>query len=60
MLGVLEFKHMSQRTKEEVCEFITRLEKAFREAYGRESMSKETRDALLFNLLKCKMGLDLN
>ena len=29
-------------TKEEVCE------KAFREAYGRESMSKETRDALLF------------
>ena len=34
MLGALEFKHMSQQMKEEVCEYITRLEKAFREAYG--------------------------
>ena len=52
MLGALEFKHMSQHPKEGVCEFITRLEKAFREAYGREPLSKETIDALLFAQLQ--------
>ncbi len=46
MLGALEFKHMSQMPREGVGEFITRLEKAFRDAYGREPLSKETGDAL--------------
>ena len=59
MLGALEFKHMSQHPKEGVCEFVTRLEKAFREAYGREPLSKETRDALLFAQLQDGLRYEL-
>ena len=59
ILGALEFKHMQQQPKEGVCEFITRLEKAFREAYGREPMSSETRSALLFAQLQDGLRYEL-
>ena len=59
MLGALEFKHMSQMPREGVGEFITRLEKAFREAYGREPLSKETRDALLYAQLQDSLRYEL-
>ena len=59
MLGALEFKHRAQQPKEGVCDFITRMEKAFREAYGREPMSKETRDALLFAQLQDGLRYEL-
>ncbi len=56
MLGALEFKHMSQMPREGVGEFITRLEKA---AYGREPLSKETRDALLYAQLQDSLRYEL-
>ena len=59
MLGALEFRHMQQQAKQGVSEFITRLEKACREAYGREPMSKETRDTLLFAQLQDGLRYEL-
>ena len=52
MLGALEFKHMTQRPMESVRDYIIRLERAFREAYGREPLSRETGDALLYAQLQ--------
>ena len=47
-LTALQFKYMTQCSNKSVGDFITRLEKNFRLAYGREALSKETRNALLF------------
>ena len=46
------FCHLSQGDKETVAELILRLECTFRIAYGRNNMSAETRDALLYRLLQ--------
>ena len=47
MIAVQEFRHMAQKSKEQVTDFIRRLEQTFRRAYGREQITAETRDALL-------------
>ena len=43
-----DFRHTSQRESETVSDFIRRLERMFRVAYGRDDMSSETRDTLLY------------
>ena len=52
VLAVQDFRHLAQGEKESVTELIRRLERTFRVAYGRESMSAETRDALLYSQLQ--------
>ena len=47
-LAAQEFRHLSQQDKESVSDFITRLEKTFRMAHGREEISVETRGAFLY------------
>ena len=47
MIAVQEFRHMTQKSKEMVTDFICRLEQAFQRVYGREHIITETRDALL-------------
>lgn len=42
-----DFRHMSQRVGETVSEFVSRLEKMFRRAYGHENITAETRNTLL-------------
>lgn len=51
-LAAQDFRHAAQKAKETVAEFIHRLEKVFRRAYGRDTMATETRDALLFGQLQ--------
>ena len=46
-----DFRHLRQGDLESVFELIRRLERTFRIAYGRDSMSTETRDALLYGQL---------
>ena len=46
-----DFRHLSQQTVESVADFICRLEKTFRRAYGHEQMSEETRNTLLYGQL---------
>ena len=47
-----DFRHLAQDEEEKVADFIRRMERTFRLAYGRESMSTETRDALLYGQLQ--------
>ena len=47
MIAVQEFHHMAQTHTKLVADFIRRLEQSFRQAYGREQITMETRDALL-------------
>ena len=46
-----EFRHTMQNEGKKIAEFSRRLEKTFHIAYGSESISPETRDALLFRQL---------
>ena len=43
-----DFRHGMQKDSESVSDFIRRMERTFRIAYGRDSMSTETRDTLLY------------
>ena len=48
MLAAQDFRCALQQREEAVADYIRRLERAFRQAYGADGMSSETRDALLF------------
>ena len=52
MLAVQDFRHASQRDEETVADFIRRLERHFRVAYGRDGLGSETRNALLHSQLQ--------
>ena len=47
-----DFRHASQEESERVGDFIRRLERLFKVAYRYDTMSPETRDALLYGLLQ--------
>jgi len=51
-LAAQDFRHISQGDQESVAELIRRLERTFKVAYGRDSMSQETRYALLHGQLQ--------
>ena len=51
-LAAQDFRHTAQKEAESVAEFIRRLERTFKLAYGREGMSSETRDTLLHGQLQ--------
>ena len=50
-IAAQEFRHSTQRQGESVAEFIRRLEKAYQVAYGKDSLHKDVRDALLYSQL---------
>ena len=50
-MAAQEFRHCSQMDSERVADYIRRLEKTFRVAYGREALTQETRNALLYGQL---------
>ncbi len=52
VVAAQDFRHASQRELEYVGEFVRRLEKTFRLAYGDDGMRPDTRDALLFGQLQ--------
>ena len=54
-----DFRHATQHDGESVAEFIRRLERIFRVAYGRDHMSSETRDTLLYGQLQEGLHLQL-
>jgi len=59
VLAAQDFRHLVQNDGEKVADFIQRLEKTFRLAYGRDAMQPETRDALLFTQLQEGLQLTL-
>ena len=54
-----DFRHATQREGESVSDFIRRLERTFRSAYGRDLMSTETRETLLYGQLQEGLRLQL-
>ena len=50
-MAVQQFWHCSQYAGERVADFIRRLEKNFRVAYGREAITFEIRNVLLYGQL---------
>ena len=59
VLAAQDFRHAAQRETETAAEFMRRLEQIYRVAYGRDRMSTETRDILLFNQLQGGLKYDL-
>ena len=51
-LAAQDFRHTRQRDAEIVADFIRRLEKTFQIAYGKDGMSSETRQMLLYSQLQ--------
>ena len=51
VVAAQDFRHLSQQATETVADFICRVEKTFRRAYGHEPMSDETRNTLLYGQL---------
>ncbi len=59
VLAAQDFRHTLQRDGESVSDFIMRLERTFRIAYGRESMSVETRETFLHSQLQEGLRYDV-
>ena len=51
-LACQDFRHTAQDESEKVSDFVHRLEKTFRRAYGHDTMLSETRDVLLYAQLQ--------
>ena len=51
-MAAQDFRHASQEDNEKVADFIRRLERTFRLAYGHDDMLPETRDTLLYSQLQ--------
>ena len=58
-LAAQDFRHTAQDESEKVNDFIRRIEKTFRRAYGHDTMLPETRDALLYAQLQEGLKYDL-
>ena len=52
MVAAQDFRHTTQKEEEPVSNFICRLERTFKIAYGCDNMSAETRDTLLHGQLQ--------
>ena len=52
VLADQEFRHTLQEDSEKVADFVRRLEKTFRIAYGSDHFSQETREAFLHSQLR--------
>ena len=59
-MAAQEFRHCSQMDSERVADYIRRLEKTFRVAYGREAITQETRNALLYGQLHEGLSLSFD
>ncbi len=52
IMAAQDFRHASQEEAEKAGDFIRRLERLFKVAYGRDNMSVETRNAFLYGQLQ--------
>ena len=59
MLAAQDFRRASQRKDESIADYIRRLERVFRQAYGSDGMSAETRAALLYGQMQEGLKLEL-
>jgi len=58
-LAAQDFSNVLQYDRGSVSDYITRLERSFQIAYGREQLSAETREAFLFSQLQAGLKLSI-
>jgi hypothetical protein len=59
VIAAQDFRHTTQEESEKVADFIRRLERTFRIAYGSDHFNQETREALLYGQLHEGLRPDL-
>lgn len=59
VLAGQDFRHVTQESGESVAEYIRRLERLFQVAYGRNGLSVETRQTLLYSQLQDELKYSL-
>ena len=59
VLAAQDFRHTTQKETEKVADFVRRLERVFHIAYGRESITKDTREAFLYGQLQEGLRIDV-
>ena len=59
VLAAQDFRHTTQKEAEAVADFIRKLERTFRIAYGSDHFTQETREALLYGQLQDGLLPDL-
>ena len=52
VIAAQDFRHAIQKDEESVSDFIRRMERCFQVAYGRDNLSVETRETILFGQLQ--------
>ena len=58
-LAALDFRHIVQKETESISDFIRRLERTFQIAFGRDPMSTEAKNVLLYGKLQDGLRIDL-
>ena len=58
-LATLDFRHITQKESKSVSDFIGRIEQTSRLAFGRDFISAETTDILLYGKLQDGLKIDL-
>ena len=59
-LAALDFRHAVRKDSEAVADYIQRLERTFQIGFGRDRMSTETRNVLLYGQLQSGLTLELS
>ena len=59
VLAAQDFRHATQKSEEVVVDFIRRLERCFKIAYGRDGLTEETQHALLYAQLHEGLRMEL-
>ena len=59
VLAAQDFRHTMQKDAEVVADFVRKLERTFRIAYGNDRLSSETREAFLYSQLQEGLRTDL-
>ena len=52
VLAAQDLRHAIQKDDESVADYILRVERCFQRAYGRDNLSAETREAILYGQLQ--------
>ena len=59
-LATLDFRHAVWKDSEAVADYVRRLERTFQIGFGRDRMSTETRNVLLYGQLQSGLTLELS
>ena len=59
LVAVQDFRHVCQKENETVTDYIRRLERCYQLAYGRDKLTAETKEAILFGQLQAGLSYQI-